>query len=140
MLPSQMGSLSGRLTMSHIVKRTIMSFDHRKSFEIFTCLGPPRFIGVMVNHFNEFFIHYQVFLENHGSLEQHEVAYTTYQQRVKPRDWQRTLVSSRSLGTLEVTWNQFIIDFLDKYISYNLWDHIKDKLDQFEQGFMTVVK
>lgn len=112
------------------VAGTVLSDDEQCRYEKFRKIDLPQFQGGKTKDEYEFLSTCCELLESVGLAESHGVRYVTLQMRRPARQWWRSYMSSKPVGSSVVTWEVFTQAFYDRFVP---WSVRKKSRQQFER-------
>ncbi|XP_070007519.1 uncharacterized protein [Nicotiana sylvestris] len=101
-------------------------------------LHPPVFGGERHDDAQDFIDRFRDRLHNIRILESHGVDFTTFQLEGRARRWWQSYVLGRPVGFPPITWGQFALLFLDRYIPPSEREELRYQIEHLEQGQMSV--
>lgn len=67
-----------------------------------------------------------------------EFLHMSYQFTSLDKEWWRSVLAPRPVGSPVMIWEQFTEVFLERFMLYSLWDSRQDEFDRSQQGSMSV--
>ncbi|XP_060180954.1 uncharacterized protein LOC132610647 [Lycium barbarum] len=118
----------------------VLTSEERKLFEGFTKMSPPWFYGTPGEDAYEFIVSCHEMLHKLGVVESHRVDYVSFQLVGDAKQWWRSYMECRPIGSPPLTWTQFYQVFLEKYVPRTLRDNMKDEFSTLEQRGRSVAE
>ncbi|XP_070040083.1 uncharacterized protein [Nicotiana tomentosiformis] len=117
-----------------------MADDEQRRLERFGRLRPPSFRGVKSEDTQGFLDKCQWMLWTAGNLETNEVSFTTFQFSSAAFRWWEAYERHRLVGAVPLTWQEFSILFLEKFVPQSRREEMCRQLKQLCQDGMSVTQ
>ena len=117
-----------------------MPLEDQKMLGVFLRLTPPRFSGAVGEDAHEFLTTCRERLRTLGLVESRGADFIAYQLDGPARQWWRTFIQTRPVGSPPVSWDEFSEAFLAKFIPRSVRDRLRDQFCRLEQGSMSVAE
>ncbi|XP_070031644.1 uncharacterized protein [Nicotiana tomentosiformis] len=117
-----------------------MPEDDQRRLERFGRLQPPYFSGTYIEDAQDFLDRCQRILRTAGILETCGVLFTTFQfSGAALRRWE-TYNRCRPVGATPLTWQQFSVVFLEKFVPRSYREELHRQFERLHQGDMSVTQ
>jgi len=117
-----------------------MPLEDQKMLGVFLRLTPPRFSGAVGEDAHEFLTTCRERLRTLGLVESRGADFIAYQLDGPARQWWRTFIQTRPVGSPPVSWDEFSEAFLAMFIPRSIRDRFRDQFCRLEQGSMSVAE
>ncbi|XP_070050408.1 uncharacterized protein [Nicotiana tomentosiformis] len=133
-LPSQLVAAAQALVVP------VMTDDEQSRLERFVRLRPPSFSGAESEDAQGFLDKCQWILHTVGILETSGVSFTTFHIFGVAFRWWEAYERRRPVDAASLTWQEFSVFFLEKFMLQSHREELRRKLEQFQQDGMSVTQ
>ncbi|XP_070042856.1 uncharacterized protein [Nicotiana tomentosiformis] len=118
----------------------VMNDDEQMRLERFGRLQPPSFSGAESEDAQSFLDKCQWILHMDGILETSGVSFTTFQFTGAAIRWWEAYERCRSVGAAPLTWQEFSVLFLEKFVPQSCREELHRQFEQFRQKGMSMTQ
>ncbi|XP_070043042.1 uncharacterized protein [Nicotiana tomentosiformis] len=116
----------------------VMADDEQRRLERFGRIQPPSFSGVESEDAQGFLDKCQRILQTMGILETSGVSFTTFPFSRAAFRWWETYERRKPVGAVPLTWHEFSILFLEKFVSQSRKEELRRQFEQLRQDGMSM--